>query len=89
MLHYDWQDSVLLQISGSKRFTIIDPARMQTAYPCVQVRPRRPDSIASLRDAATASLLRAHAFVCQRMKTWERLSPGVFRGRTRRADSNT
>lgn len=29
------QDSVLLQVSGSKRFTIIDPARMQTAYPCV------------------------------------------------------
>jgi len=35
VLHYDWQDSVLLQVSGSKRFTIIDPARMQTAYPCV------------------------------------------------------
>ena len=24
-----------MQISGSKRFTIIDPARLQTAYPCV------------------------------------------------------
>jgi hypothetical protein len=36
VLHYDWQDSILMQISGSKRFTIIDPARMQTAYPCVQ-----------------------------------------------------
>lgn len=35
VLHYDWQDSVLLQISGSKRFTIIDPARLETAYPCV------------------------------------------------------
>jgi len=35
VLHYDWQDSVLMQISGTKRFTIIDPARMQTAYPCV------------------------------------------------------
>ena len=35
VLHYDWQDSVLLQISGTKKFTIIDPARMQTAYPCV------------------------------------------------------
>ena len=35
VLHYDWQDSVLLQIAGTKRFTIIDPARMQTAYPCV------------------------------------------------------
>ena len=29
------QDSVLLQISGTKRFTIVDPARLQTAYPCV------------------------------------------------------
>ena len=35
VLHYDWTDSVLMQISGSKRFTIIDPARMHTAYPCV------------------------------------------------------
>ena len=35
VLHYDWQDSVLMQISGSKRFTIIDPARLNTAYPCV------------------------------------------------------
>jgi len=35
VLHYDWQDSVLLQLSGSKRFTIIDPARLNTAYPCV------------------------------------------------------
>ena len=35
VLHYDWQDSVLLQISGTKKFTIIDPARMHTAYPCV------------------------------------------------------
>jgi hypothetical protein len=35
VLHYDWQDSVLLQISGHKRLTIIDPARMETAYPCV------------------------------------------------------
>jgi len=52
VLHYDWQDSVLLQLSGSKRFTIIDPARMQTAYPCIQ-----------------------------RMKTWQRVSRGVFRGK--------
>uniref|UniRef100_A0A7S0IZ20 JmjC domain-containing protein n=1 Tax=Calcidiscus leptoporus TaxID=127549 RepID=A0A7S0IZ20_9EUKA len=35
VLHYDWQDSVLLQLSGSKRFTVIDPARLHTAYPCV------------------------------------------------------
>ena len=35
VLHYDWTDSVLLQITGTKRFTIIDPARMHTAYPCV------------------------------------------------------
>lgn len=35
VLHYDWQDSVLVQLSGSKRFTIIDPARVNTAYPCV------------------------------------------------------
>jgi len=51
VLHYDWQDSVLLQLSGSKRFTVIDPARMQTAYPCVQ-----------------------------RLKRWQRLSRGEFRG---------
>jgi len=35
VLHYDWQDSVLLQLSGTKRFTILDPARLQAAYPCV------------------------------------------------------
>ena len=35
VLHYDWQDSLLLQVSGSKRLTIIDPARLETAYPCV------------------------------------------------------
>jgi len=35
VLHYDWQDSVLLQLSGTKRFTLIDPARLQTAYPAV------------------------------------------------------
>lgn len=35
VLHYDWQDSVLLQISGTKRFTILDPAKLQAAYPCV------------------------------------------------------
>jgi hypothetical protein len=29
------QDSVLLQISGRKRFTILDPARLHVAYPCV------------------------------------------------------
>jgi hypothetical protein len=34
-LHYDWQDSVLLQVAGSKRFTILDPARLHTAYPAV------------------------------------------------------
>lgn len=35
VLHYDWQDSVLMQISGTKKFTVIDPARLHTAYPCV------------------------------------------------------
>ena len=35
VLHYDWQDSVLLQLSGTKKFTIVDPARLHTAYPCV------------------------------------------------------
>jgi len=35
VLHYDWQDSVLLQVAGTKKFTIIDPARLNTAYPCV------------------------------------------------------
>ena len=35
VLHYDWQDSVLLQLSGTKVFTIVDPARLHTAYPCV------------------------------------------------------
>jgi hypothetical protein len=32
----DWQDSLLMQLSGTKKFTIIDPARLHTAYPCVQ-----------------------------------------------------
>lgn len=40
VLHYDWQDSVLLQLSGRKRFTIIDPARMQAAYPAVMKQER-------------------------------------------------
>jgi len=37
VLHYDWQDSVLLQVSGTKRFTLIDPARLHTAYPAVML----------------------------------------------------
>ena len=40
VLHYDWQDSVLLQLSGRKRFTLIDPARMQAAYPAVMKQER-------------------------------------------------
>tara|TARA_B110001452_G_scaffold95433_1_gene78862 strand:- start:1506 stop:2804 length:1299 start_codon:yes stop_codon:yes gene_type:complete len=35
-LHYDWQDSLLMQLAGVKKFTIVDPARLHTAYPCVQ-----------------------------------------------------
>ena len=37
VLHYDWQDSILLQLSGTKKFTIVDPARLPASYPCVQL----------------------------------------------------
>ena len=34
-LHFDWQDSVLLQVAGSKRFRCVDPTRMHTVYPAL------------------------------------------------------
>lgn len=34
-LHFDAHDSVLLQISGTKRFTMVDPTGMEAVYPCV------------------------------------------------------
>ena len=33
VLHYDWQDSVLLQISGTKRFTLFPPDAIGGLYP--------------------------------------------------------
>lgn len=55
VLHYDWQDSVLLQIAGTKKLTIIDPARMQTAYPCVACRRRALSRAAARRRLLTAA----------------------------------
>lgn len=57
VLHYDWQDSVLLQVSGSKTFTIIDPATLHAAYPCVayleqlrRVGPGKFDAVVTPRE---------------------------------------
>ena len=64
VLHYDWQDSVLLQLSGTKRFTIIDPARLHTAYPCVaylqqlkRVAPGKFETIITSRELDNFPLL--------------------------------
>ena len=64
VLHYDWQDSVLLQLSGWKRFTLIDPTRLPNVYPCVQlmeqlrrVGPGRYERFVTSREADNFALV--------------------------------